>query len=173
MARRTSRRQSRPIPSECPLRVRSRRALGRCECPLQAKEQTLNCGSPNSSGGSLLAQSLSLFAIKNSLFQSQGIRPKKSLASMGLVQRGGGFRPKFPVFSCRSGNFRERRLVRCSLSAQPPSRGYSGSPPAVAGRSPRSPEIWESDPRIMSRKKSVTPEPRQSAVRKAGNPPSG
>ena len=40
---------------------------------------------------SLLARCFSLFAIKNSLFRLQGIRPKKFRVSMGLCQRGGRF----------------------------------------------------------------------------------
>jgi hypothetical protein len=40
----------------------------------------------------------------------------------------GRFNGNFPVFSCGSGNFRQRRLVRCSLSAQPPSRAFSALP---------------------------------------------
>ena len=90
---------------------------------------------------SLLARCFSLFAIKNSLFRLQGIRPKKSRVSMGLCKRGGAFQRKFPVFSRGSGNFRQRKLVRCSLSAQPPSRAFSGSLPTLAKRSRRSPEL--------------------------------
>jgi len=43
------------------------------------------------------------YACKNSLFRSQGIRPKKSDVSGGLCRRGGAFQPKFPVFSRISG----------------------------------------------------------------------
>jgi hypothetical protein len=42
---------------------------------------------------------------KNSLFQLQGIRPKKSRVSMGFRQAGRASRVKFPVFSRRSGSF--------------------------------------------------------------------
>ena len=59
---------------------------------------------------------------------------------MALCKRGGAFQRKFPVFSRRSGNL-ARRLVRHSLPAQPPSRGFFGSLPTLAEASRRNPEL--------------------------------
>ena len=93
--------------------------LGRCDVrsvPISRRSQ-IRCW----------ARCFCLFAIKNSLFRLQGIRPKKSRVSMGLCQRGGALQLKFPVFSHVSGNFRQRRRVRCCLGQIPRSfhaRGF-------------------------------------------------
>ena len=74
---------------------------------------------------SLMAQFHSLFVSKNSLVQLQGIRPKKLRVSMGLCERGGAFRRKFPVFSPVIRELGLSRHVRYSLPAQPAKRLFA------------------------------------------------
>ena len=66
------------------------------------------------------------YACKNSLFRSQGIRPKKSDVSGGLCRRGGAFQPKFPVFFRISG-VSSMMLIGDEPQSYPSYRDIAGS----------------------------------------------
>ena len=87
------------------------------------------------------ARRVCLFAIKNSLFQLQGIRPKKSRVSMGLCQRGGALQLNSLYFPTDQGISDSGDAFAVASQHSQSSRGLSGSLPTLTNRSRRSPEM--------------------------------
>ena len=105
----------------------------RLRCPLRTNKQTFSIR--------CWPRCLSLFAIKKFPVPIAGNSFKDVSGFNGFVQAGRGVSTEIPCIFPRIREFRQRRRVRCCLSAQPPSLVFSRSLPALSKQSGRSPEM--------------------------------
>ena len=97
------------------------------------------------------------FPVRNEKFPDTiaGNSSKEVSCSNGFGQAGRGIFMEIPCIFPADQGISPLRRVRCSLPAQPPSRGVSGSLPTLAKASARSPELRHQLAAILS---DLTPE---------------